>query len=262
MLEAEFQTQKLGEIMGVVEDSIKSLVNNLRGSTVEEELITAVRKSDELEAANLSKSNTTLQRRWDGLERQSWPRISYEDAICLLKDAADNNATQFDHQPSWSTGLHSEHERFIATEVGHGSPVFVTNYPETIKPFYMLPSNMDLTHGSSVSQTVECFDLLFPDIGEVAGGSLREHRLVNLLQSMHRHGVNHSSQNLKTGELDRPAQSNEPGPLDWYVDLRRYGSIPHGGFGVGFDRLLCYLSGRRNIRDVIPWPRYFGRCDC
>ena len=135
---------------------------------------------------------------------------------------------------SWQTGLSFEHERWLSAHVGRGSPLFVTDYPLHIKPFYMLPSAIN---------TAACFDLLLPDGTELVGGSLREHRLDPLVD--------------KLSKLALSGRSN----LDWYLDLRRYGSMPHGGFGLGFDRLIGYLAGVGNIKDVVAWPRYFGRCD-
>ena len=131
----------------------------------------------------------------------------------------------------------TEHERYLAS-LYQGKPVFVTEYPRAQKPFYMLPSASD---GSD--DTVACFDLLVPDLCELVGGSLREHRSDGLLEAMQAKGV---------------AGNN----LDWYRDLRNYGSVPHGGFGLGFDRLLCYLSGVSNLRDVVAFPRWPGRADC
>ena len=115
-----------------------------------------------------------------------------------------------------------------------------------MKPFYMLPTTCS-------SDTVACFDLLVPEICELVGGSMREHRLPELQQSMATHGLR-SAAGSSTETSD--------GSLQWYMDLRQYGSVPHGGFGIGFDRLICYLSGVQNIRDVVAFPRYHKKCDC
>ena len=130
--------------------------------------------------------------------------------------------------------------------------MFVTDYPRNIKPFYMAPSEETPT-GTNGQSTVACFDLLVPDICELVGGSMREHRLPELTKSMEEHGL----QSASTGDAEA-----SDGSLQWYLDLRRYGSVPHGGFGMGFDRLLCYLSGVTNIRDVVSFPRWHKRCDC
>ena len=187
-----------------------------------------------------------------------------------MKEAANDQPDLFSFQPSWEKGLQLEHERYIASAVGHGSPVFVTDYPRDQKPFYMLPSSIPASEVTSSDQshhdtadsqrwtshalpprstreeliqqahpTVACFDLLLPEVGELVGGSLREHRLEALASAMQQHKVTN---------------------IDWYLDLRKHGSVPHGGFGLGFDRLLMYLSGVESVRDVVQWPRYYGHC--
>ncbi len=143
---------------------------------------------------------------------------------------------------SYATGLQAEHERYIATTVGEDKPVFVTDYPREQKAFYMAPS-LSTKHSKGTADTVACFDLLVPDLCELAGGSMREHRHKELLTRMGEKGVSGDN-------------------LSWYQDLRKYGSVPHGGFGLGFDRLICYLTGVSNLRDVVAFPRWYGRCDC
>jgi asparaginyl-tRNA synthetase len=135
----------------------------------------------------------------------------------------------------------------------------------------MAPSKS--SSGTQESQTtVACFDLLVPEICEIVGGSLREHRLPQLRESMQRHGLLKPPRRLQditqAKEMVSPLVTQDlssemvPPNLQWYLDLRRFGSVPHGGFGLGFDRLLCYLSGVSNIRDVVAFPRWHGRCDC
>ena len=263
MLEAEFQTETLEEVMSLVEDLIKSIMDSLRGSKIKKELMASMVVSDSAMTETPAEMTNALSRRWDRLADSSWPRISYGKAINILESAVRNNAVRFDHQPSWQAGLQLEHERYLAMQVGQGGPVFVTDYPKAIKAFYMLPTQPEPVDDNNVLHTAACFDLLLPEVCETVGGSLREHRLPRLRQSMQRHGLCNSPQNLETevGNSDTSRIPDRPENLNWYVDLRRYGSVPHGGFGLGFDRLLCYLTGVRNIRDVIPWPRYYGRCD-
>ena len=138
---------------------------------------------------------------------------------------------QFEHAIGWGESLQTEHERYIAEEVIKG-PVFITDYPVTLKPFYMRVSDD--------GKTVACFDLIVPGVGEIIGGSAREERLDKLLAQMDRCGVS-------------------PPAYDWYLDLRRYGSVPHGGFGLGLERLLMWLLDVSNIRDAIPYPRTPGQ---
>jgi len=166
-----------------------------------------------------------------------------------------------------------EHEKWIVAVLGQGRPIFVTDYPRAIKPFYMLPSKSQGEHDGG--ETVACFDLLFPfGYCEIAGGSLREHRLENLIKNMRQQGMlKRKDAGSSAPDIAHSASaplSNYPflepgedlGNLKWYADLRRYGSSPHGGFGMGFDRLVAYLTGVSNVRDVVPFPRTWGRADC
>jgi asparaginyl-tRNA synthetase len=134
---------------------------------------------------------------------------------------------------SWGADLQSEHERFL-TEEHFGKPLVVTHYPMDIKAFYM--------YGNDDQRTVAAMDVLVPRIGEIIGGSQREHRLDNLKQRIAEQGL----------------------PEDdywWYLDLRRFGSVPHAGFGLGFERLVQFMTGMANIRDVIPFPRVPGNAE-
>lgn len=247
MLEAEMSfTDNMGSVMDLVEDMVRHICTDLAGSRVRDELLvrTGERSSDLATAEQVSQ-------RWEGLIRKDWSRITYTEAIELLKASE----TPFVHSPIWGKDLHTEHEKYIAMKVGNGnSPVFVTNYPRDIKAFYM-KANAD---ASAPGATVECFDLLVPDFCEIAGGSMREHRLESLLQSMRSHGMTPESFSDGAVESSQPAENN----LSWYIDLRRWGCPPHGGFGLGFDRLICYLSGVQTIHDTSAFPRWYGRCDC
>lgn len=160
----------------------------------------------------------------------AWTRITYGDAIQeLSKHQASSQEFQF--TPGLGKALQSEHERWLAEKL-IGGPVFVTNYTATLKPFYMR-LNED-------GHTVACFDLLIPYIGELVGGSLREERLGVLERSLGTHGLNKEE-------------------YGWYLDLRKYGGAPHGGFGMGFERLISWLSGIENLRECIAMPRWAGR---
>jgi len=150
-------------------------------------------------------------------------RITYTDAIEILKKNNEN----FDYPVEWGTDIQTEHERYLSEKI-FGKPVFVTNYPKDIKAFYMR-MNED-------NKTVAAMDLLVPGIGELIGGSQREERLDMLEKRMDEMGV---------GKED----------LWWYLDLRKYGGVKHAGYGLGFERLIMYLTGMGNIRDVVPFPR-------
>jgi asparaginyl-tRNA synthetase len=234
MLEAEqCFVDDANQIMDLIENMLRFVATDTLDTKLYQELLQA-RGSNSPEDVDSHVDSATLEKRWKGLRASYWPRITYESAIKLLVNAHVDGEVKFEFPPSHKDGLAAEHERYLATTVGNGSPVFVTDYPAEQKPFYMAPS-------ASGSNTVACFDLLVPDLCELVGGSMREHRSRELVDTMHTKGVAN---------------------LDWYSDLRKYGSVPHGGFGLGFDRLLCYLSGVANLRDVVAFPRWYGRCDC
>ncbi|TIB75281.1 putative asparaginyl-tRNA synthetase [Wallemia mellicola] len=204
MLEAELSfVEDLETVMQVVENSIKSSVKNL------------TEHSEGIPSMSVD---------------SDWPRLTYTEAIEILKKRHED--APFQYIPEWGASLQSEHERYLA-DTYYGRPLFVTDYPENIKPFYMRVNDD--------GKTVSCFDLLAPGIGELAGGSLREERLQVLEDKM------------STAGLDRETYG-------WYVDLRRFGSVPHGGFGIGYERLISALSGVSNLRDVVLFPRWAGRC--
>lgn len=241
MLEAElcFVTD-IHVVMNLVENMLRAIATDLEASVIGQELLQAAKSrttGDEKEEAIVT--GDVLQNRWQGLMSRDWARITYATAIEALSKAAADGSAKFEYDPSFEEGLQAEHERYIATHFGGGSPVFVMNYPRSQKPFYMSPS-------ATEQDTVDCFDLLVPDLCELVGGSMREHRSDELIASMKIHGL-----------LKDEDDSN----MQWYIDLRRYGSVPHGGFGLGFDRLLSYLSGASNIRDIVAFPRWHGRCD-
>lgn len=255
MLEAEMSfVDQLGGVMDVVEDMLRYMTTSLYESRVAQELRFPGQDRASGESAADRAPPENVARRWQGMMQPSWPRVTYAEAIDILK----RDTQMFKQPPSWDAGLQSEHEKHIALVVGCGKPVFVTDYPSEIKPFYMRA-----TPGTSSEsrRTADCFDLLVPEYCEIAGGSMREHRLPLLLDSMKKHS-------MATPALDDPSPStgDEPmppsGSLDWYVDLRRWGCPPHGGFGLGFDRLLSYLAGVQSIRDTVTFPRWYGRCDC
>lgn len=251
MLEAEIAfVDDLKDVMDVVENMLRSVATELQSSHVGQELLQA-RARDQSED-DTSVSHNTLAQRWQGLIDGPWPRITYAEAIQHLKDAAAHGKVQFEFAPEHEDGLQTEHERYLAEHHGKGGPIFVTDYPRSMKPFYMSPSTSS-SAGEQETPTVACFDLLVPELCELVGGSMREHRLPELQHSMVEHGLRPAADSGTEGS---------DGSLQWYMDLRRYGSVPHGGFGLGFDRLLCYLSGVQNIRDIVAFPRYYKKCDC
>ena len=270
MLEAETAfVDDLDVVMDLVETLLRTIAQTLTDSQVGKELLAAraaTIDSTEPTAVQQEITRDELEARWNGLIESPWPRITYAEAILTLQRAVSDGQA-FVYPPTSGASLQAEHEKYLANHIGKGRPVFVTDYPRDVKAFYMSPSKTPQETQDQIP-TVACFDLVVPEICEIVGGSLREHRLAHLLESMQRHGL------LKDGESEAVAQgatpdiSNNvyskmvPSNLQWYTDLRKFGSVPHGGFGLGFDRLLCYLSGVPNIREVVTFPRWHGRCDC
>ncbi len=186
-------------------------------------IVTAVldERPDDMEFFNQRIDKTVLQR-LETISQSAFERMDYSDAIKILEQSGKS----FEFPVSWGLDLQSEHERFL-TEEHVGRPVVVMNYPTEIKAFYMRLNDDE--------KTVAAMDVLAPGIGEIVGGSQREERL-DVLDS----------------RIDNPELASE---LWWYRDLRRYGTVPHAGFGLGFERLINYITGMANVRDVIPFPR-------
>jgi asparaginyl-tRNA synthetase len=257
MLEVEsLFTKDLDSVMDTVEHMLQAIASRLLGSRLGQELLSA-QESRVHNPTNDVSPKQDLESRWLGLQSGNWPRIPYTDAVSILRSAVDSKTATFDFDPRLGSSLQAEHERYLAERVGNGGPVFVTHYPRDIKAFYMSPS----PGATPDLETVACFDLMVPELCEIVGGSLREHRIEPLLDSMERLGMLKDAEGADSSAVtDRLARV--PENLRWYVDLRKFGSVPHGGFGLGFDRLLCYLSGVSSIRDMVSFPRYYGKCDC
>ena len=167
--------------------------------------------------------------RLENFVNSPFARISYTEAVSILQKCGK----KFDYAPEWGMDLQTEHERYLA-ETHIGRPVVVMNYPEKIKAFYMRLNDDE--------KTVAAMDVLAPGIGEIIGGAQREERLDYLDKRMQQFGLHEGS-------------------YEWYRDLRKYGTVPHAGFGLGFERLVVYVCGLSNIRDAIPYPRVPGQAD-
>ena len=170
--------------------------------------------------------NTVLER-LSAIVDKPFITVSYTDAIDILKQSGK----RFEFPVAWGIDMASEHERFLAEE-HFKAPVVVTDYPKEIKAFYMRLNDDE--------KTVAAMDVLAPGIGEIIGGSQREERL---------------------DVLDARMDEGLKETLWWYRDLRRYGTVPHAGFGLGFERLIAYITGMENVRDVIPFPRTPGHAE-
>lgn len=217
MIEPEMAFADLNVNMDVSEEMLKYIINYVLENAKEE-----------MKFFNKFIDEGLLER-LENVVNNEFARITYTEAIEILEKAD----REFNYPVSWGIDLQTEHERYITEEV-YKKPVFVTDYPKEIKAFYMF-ENED-------KKTVAAMDLLVPGVGEIIGGSQREHRLDVLEEKMKNIGM----------DMDT---------YDWYLDLRRYGSVVHSGYGLGFERAVMYITGMKNIRDVIPFPRTVGNAE-
>ena len=174
-----------------------------------------------------------LLERLHNIIESDFARVTYTEAVEQLQKAQEANPGQFEYPVSWGSDLQTEHERYLTEQV-YKKPLFVTDYPKEIKAFYMRMNDDN--------KTVAAVDLLVPGVGEIIGGSQREERLEKLLARMEELHLN-------------------PEDYSWYLDLRRFGGTKHAGFGLGFERLIMYITGVSNIRDVLPFPRTTGSAE-
>ncbi len=158
-------------------------------------------------------------------------RLTYTEAVDVLRNSKPYKKNKFEYPIEWGIDLQSEHERYLV-EKHFMKPVIIVDYPAAIKAFYMRLNDRD----EQGRETVAAMDILFPGVGEIMGGSQREERLDVLQQ--------------RCAAFDIPAEE-----MDWYLDTRRFGTAVHAGFGLGFERLVMFVTGMMNIRDVIPFPR-------
>ncbi|KAJ9123379.1 hypothetical protein QFC22_001578 [Naganishia vaughanmartiniae] len=255
MLEAEVAfVETLDELMSTVEDGIRRVLNGLvygdkrRGARARDDLrivessLHQDREERRLKEDASNSPSPLAAEDADPIDRlrqyadKAFIRISYTEAVAILQQ---QHAVQpFEHVPEWGASLQTEHEKYLAG-AKFGAPVFVTDYPQSLKPFYMRLN--DESGSTTPSPTVACFDLLVPGVGELVGGSLREERLSHLERAIEHTGLEKES-------------------YDWYLDLRRYGSVVHGGWGMGWERFVCWVTGVGNIRDVVAFPRWKGNC--
>jgi asparaginyl-tRNA synthetase len=221
MVEPEVAFAELEDDMALAEDFLKYIFN-----TALEECVDELAFFD----AHVEKG---LIENLQQVADAKFTHITYTDAVKELEKAASSKKGLFEFKPHWGGDLQSEHEKYL-TETVAGGPVIVTDYPRDIKAFYMKQNNDE--------KTVRAMDVLVPRLGEIIGGSQREDNLERLIWRLKDMG-------MKTDDYY------------WYLDLRRYGSVPHSGFGLGFERLIQYVSGMANIRDVIPYPRAVGQAE-
>ena len=190
---------------------------------------------DDLEFLNKMIDKGLIER-LEGVLKETFVRLSYTEGIEILQKAIADGKKQFEFPCNWGDDLASEHERYLVEEYFQ-KPVIMTHYPKKIKAFYMkIDEEKPVFNGEEMEETVQGTDVLFPQIGEIIGGSVREENYDKLVNEIETRGI--------------PMKD-----MWWYLDTRRFGSCPHGGFGLGFERLILFITGMANIRDVIPFPR-------
>lgn len=265
MLETEYRSiDTLEELMDRAEDLVRHLVASLSSHQSGKELLNY--HADPKYKKEQNGQDMNLEQRWTAVSLP-FGRVTYDTAWKELNRAAEQDSKLFTFKPDYEKGLQLEHERWIVENLGRNRPVFITHYPQNTKPFYMLPSSLVDYHGDGKSRSsteyAACFDLLMPyGTCELIGGSLREHDLGRLIAQMRRHKLLKRTDQSGQDDYHGLRDGETLGNMRWYADLRKFGTSPHGGFGLGFDRLLSYLTGVSNVKDVVGFPRWWGRADC
>ena len=235
MIEPEMAFYDLQDNMQLAQDFLQFLAKYALDHCMEDlEFLDKRAKEEEAAKPQDQRSELGLIDRLRFVTENDFQRLSYTEAIDLLRESTPNKKKKFQYLiDQWGADLQSEHERYLV-EKHFKKPVILYNYPAAIKSFYMR-QNED-------GKTVAAMDVLFPGIGEIIGGSQREERYDRLMR--------------RVEELKMPLKD-----LWWYLELRKFGSAPHSGFGLGFERLVQFVTGMTNIRDVIPYPRYPGNAE-
>lgn len=233
MMEPEMAFYNLDDNMDLAEELLKYVIQYaIKNCPDELEFLKDRLLEEEKQKPQGERSELDLLAKLNFCLENNFERLTYTEAIDILKNSKPNQKKQFKYLiDGWGADLQSEHERYLV-EKHFKKPVILTNYPADIKAFYMRQNEPD----ELGRKTVRAMDILFPGIGEIIGGSQREERLVLLERRM--------------DEMDVSKEE-----LSWYLDTRRFGSAPHAGFGLGFERLVLFVTGMTNIRDVIPFPR-------
>lgn len=235
MIEPEMAFYDIHDNMKLATDLLQYLVKYALDNCAEDlEFLNKRAQEEEAAKPQDQRSELGLLDRLKFVTENDFQKLSYTEAIDILKNSNPNKKKKFKYLiENWGVDLQSEHERYLV-EKHFKKPVILYNYPKEIKAFYMRQNEDD--------KTVAAMDVLFPGIGEIIGGSQREERYDRLLK--------------RILELNLPEKE-----LWWYIDLRKFGSAPHSGFGLGFERLMLFVTGMTNIRDVIPFPRFPGNAE-
>ncbi len=234
MIEPEMAFYDIEDNMDLAEEFIRYLIKYVMDNNREDlEFLDQRLAEEEKQKPQAERTELGLMEKLEFVINNSFERITYTDAINILLDSPAYKKKKFKYDVEWGIDLQSEHERYLV-EKHFKKPVIVTGYPKNIKAFYMR-QNDD-------GKTVAAMDILAPGIGEIVGGSQREERLEKLEQRMK--------------EMHIPVEE-----MSWYLDTRRFGTVPHAGFGLGFERMVLFVTGMTNIRDVIPFARTPKNCE-
>ncbi|KAB7729341.1 asparagine--tRNA ligase [Rudanella paleaurantiibacter] len=238
MIEPEMAFYELEDNMALAEDFVKSVIRYALDNCADDlAFLDNRQKEEEKNKKKEEQSEMSLLEKLRFVVDNDFERLTYTEAVEILRNSKPAKKGQFQYEVSWGIDLQSEHERYLV-EKHFKKPVILTNYPREIKAFYMKQDSEPATNsrGEVFGPTVRAMDVLFPGIGEIIGGSQREDDLDKLTGRMAEVGI-------------------EPEAIWWYLDTRRFGTAPHSGFGLGFERLVLFVTGMGNIRDVIPFPR-------
>ena len=240
MIEPEVAFADIHDNMDLAEDMLKFVIQYVLDHCQEDLAILENRLIDEEKSKPQNeRSPMALIEKLKFVTENQFERLTYTEAIRILKNSKPNKKGKFNFPiDEWGADLQSEHERYLV-EKHFKTPVILVDYPKAIKAFYMRENEPD---EQVPGPTVAAMDILFPGIGEIVGGSQREERLDRLMDRME--------------EMDIPAEE-----MQWFLDTRRFGTCPHAGFGLGFERLVQFITGMGNIRDVIPFPRFPGHAE-
>ena len=235
MIEPEMAFANLDDDMDLAEDMLKYVIKYILNKHQDDlEFLEQRLINEEKSKPQIERSPMPLREKLQFCLDSNFERLTYTEAIKILMNSKPNKKKKFQFViEEWGADLQSEHERYLV-EKHFKKPVILTDYPKDIKAFYMRMNDDD--------KTVRAMDILFPGIGEIVGGSQREERLDVLLSRMK--------------DFDIPAHE-----MEWFLDTRRFGTCEHAGFGLGFERLILFITGMANIRDVIPFPRYPGSAE-
>ena len=235
MIEPEMAFYNINDNMDLAEDMLKYVIKYILENCEDDLLfLQNLEINEEKSLPKIQRNEIPLTERLSSILNKKFDRITYTEAFDILRNSKPNKKNKFEFKvDEWGIDFQSEHERYLV-EKHFKNPVIVRDYPKKIKAFYMR-SNDD-------EKTVAAMDVLFPSVGEIIGGSQREERLDKLSNRM--------------DEMDISKED-----LSWYLDTRRFGSVIHSGFGLGLERLVQFITGMKNIRDVIPFPRTPGNCN-